>query len=96
MKMCFQVTSPNRNNKNVEHADILRTSSHQVPSPSAQAPTESSDFALETREETKTALVGIAHWTQVNTIINCTGKVKEEAQRYYFPISHHFNETMEN
>ena len=79
----------------MEHADILRTSSHQVLSPSAQLP-ESSDFELETREETKKDLVGIAHWTQVNTIINRTRKVREEAQRYYFPISHHFNETMEN
>ena len=80
----------------MEPADILRTSGHQVLSPTAQAPTESSDFELETREETKKALGGIAHWTQVNTIINCTRKVKEEAQRYYFPISHHFNEIMEN
>ena len=80
----------------MEPADILRTSGHQVLSPTAQAPTESSDFELETREETKKALVGIAHWTQVNTIINRTRTVREEARRYYFPISHHFNETMEN
>ena len=53
----------------MEPADILRTSGHQVLSPTAQAPTESSDFELETREETKKALGGIAHWTQVNTII---------------------------